>query len=149
MRDEWNEAANAFRVLVTGSRDWRDTQMIRDELAKLMRPNNFLTVVHGACDRGADLTADLWAREYAWVNERHPADWVGPCRPGCKPGHRRRNSYGGTYCPSAGHYRNQDMVDLGADVVLAFQRNGSRGTQDCIDRALAAGLKVVPHTEAS
>lgn len=54
-----------------------------------------------------------------------------------------------TYCPMAGLYRNQEMVDLGADVVLAFQRNGSRGTQDCMDRARRAGLTVVLVEEQS
>lgn len=145
-----------MRILITGSRDWMDIHAIERALLKYhpVDAQGFdlpdkPTLVHGDCPRGVDSMAKIAAKFLGWTLEPHAADWVGPCRPECKPGHRRRNNFGGTYCPNAGHYRNQDMVDLGADVVLAFQRNGSRGTQDCIDRALTAGLKVIPHTEAS
>jgi hypothetical protein len=32
------------------------------------------------------------------------------------------------------------MVDMGIDLVLAFSRNNSRGTSDCIKRAKTAGI---------
>jgi hypothetical protein len=34
------------------------------------------------------------------------------------------------------------MVDLGADLVLAFPLGKSEGTRDCIRRATAAGIHV-------
>jgi hypothetical protein len=34
------------------------------------------------------------------------------------------------------------MLDTGPDLVLAFQRNGSRGTQHTIDEARARGIPV-------
>lgn len=110
-----------MRVLVTGSRDWADFQLVRDELAKLIEPNNFLTVVHGACPTGADAAADLWAGQNAWINERHPADWK-------------------TYKGGAGYRRNAEMVALGADLCLAFIRGGSRGATHTADLAEKAGI---------
>lgn len=132
-----------MRILVTGSRDWKDESVIHRVLMEALSKFPGATLVSGACPTGADSIAEMiWGLCFGAPVERHPADWVGPCRAACKPGHRRRNNFGGTYCPAAGNYRNQDMVDLGADIVLAFQLNGSRGTQDCIDRAKAAGLTV-------
>jgi len=113
----------AERVLVTGSRDWADFRLVRDELAKLMEPNNHLTVVHGACPTGADAAADLWAQQNAFINERHPADWK-------------------TYGKAAGFRRNAEMVALGADVCLAFIRNGSKGATHTADLAEKAGIPV-------
>ena len=132
-----------MRVLITGSRDWDDylavSHAVHDATGGDIQD---LTIVHGHCPTGADYFADMLAWRLGVQPERHPADWGGPCRATCLPDHRRYRN-GKTYCPKAGHNRNQEMVDLGADVVLAFQCNGSRGTQDCIDRALAAGLTVI------
>ena len=134
-----------MRILVTGSRDWEDPVAISRAIYDACGGNTIgLVIVHGHCPTGADRFADSLAWGLSIQPERHPANWSGPCRDQCPLGHRRsRRGYAGaTYCPMAGHYRNQEMVDLGADVVLAFQRNNSRGTQDCIDRARTAGLRV-------
>lgn len=110
-----------MRVLVTGSRTWTNFQLVRDELSKLATPDNFLTVVHGACPTGADAAADLWASQNAWINERHPADWA-------------------RYKGAAGYRRNAEMVALGADICLAFIRGGSRGASHTADLAEKAGI---------
>lgn len=110
-------------MLVTGSRDWTDALLIHAELSELMEPNNFLTVVHGACPTGADAIADRWAQKNAWINERHPADWT-------------------RYKKAAGFRRNAEMVALGADVCLAFIRNGSKGATHTADLAEKAGIPV-------
>ncbi|WP_101791002.1 SLOG family protein [Nonomuraea indica] len=134
-----------FRVLITGSRSWSDEQAIRDALAPIAfmyGPEN-VVVVHGACPKGADALADRVAS--AWTGmavERYPAEWTAPCGPVCRTPHRRRRLDGATYCPMAGLNRNQFMVDLGADVLLAFQVDDSRGTADCIRRAEQAGIPV-------
>jgi hypothetical protein len=112
-----------MRVLVTGSRDWLDFELVRSELEKLVDPYDPMTVVHGACPTGADAHADLWALQHAFINERHPADWE-------------------TYGKPAGFVRNHTMVALGADEVLAFIRDGSRGATHCADIAEKAGLCV-------
>jgi len=45
----------------------------------------------------------------------------------------------------AGHARNRAMLDLRPDLVISFQRNGSRGTQGTIDEARRRGIDVEVH----
>lgn len=121
------------RVLVTGSRDWSDQQAVARELVRYATGNWVL--VHGACPTGADKIADDWATYHGITVEPHPADW---------------RQFGKV----AGYKRNQEMVDLGADVCLAFMRpctkptcrmpkpHWSHGTVHCAKRARAAGIEV-------
>ncbi|AIS73736.1 hypothetical protein SEA_PANAMAXUS_61 [Mycobacterium phage Panamaxus] len=118
------------RVLVTGSRDWKDRTTIWNALRQELEQFGSLVIVHGAA-RGADDIADRWAWGMAQAGyqvwpESHPADWDGLGK-------------------AAGAIRNQKMVDLGADVVHAFPLAGSIGTWDCIGRAEGAGIPVVNH----
>jgi hypothetical protein len=119
-----------YRVLVTGSRDWDDVITIREAIEKALaeadgRP---VLVVHGDCPGGADRHADHLAR---WMRgkglavdvEKHPANWQ-------INGKR------------AGFIRNTHMVNLGADLCLAFIRNGSRGASHTAALAEQAGIPV-------
>ena len=119
-----------YRILVTGSRDWDDVTTIGAALEQALidagpRP---VLVVHGACPSGADWHADHYAR---WMRgkgvaidvEQHPANWQ-------VNGKR------------AGFIRNAHMVNLGADVCLAFIRNGSRGASHTAALAEKAGICV-------
>jgi hypothetical protein len=140
-----------YRILVTGSRDWDDADAITFALdaASLDALGRNVIVVHGACPRGADFIAEQAARYFGFETEPHPAAWDAPCRPECRPGHRRRKGRGPEYCPAAGNYRNQEMVDAGATVALAFFQPGAAntGTSDCVRRAIAAGIPVTPYGE--
>jgi hypothetical protein len=103
---------------------------------------------------GADWLAEQVAldMELAWSFERYPADWQAECRPQCKPNHRRvRRGETADYCPAVGPYRNQDMVDTGADGWLVFPREGnpSSGTEDCARRAKRAGIVVYRYRDAA
>ncbi|MFF9787239.1 DUF2493 domain-containing protein [Streptomyces nigrescens] len=144
-----DQPLHPIRVLVTGSRDWEQPQIIDDalletwhDISQVHGPERDWIIVHGGCYDGADKFAARWATTNRVLTEAHPADWNGSCTADCPSNHRRRRTNGKTYCPLAGPIRNQDMVDLGADLVLAFHRDGSRGTGDCVRRAQQAGLTV-------
>ena len=112
-----------MRILVTGSRDWRDEERIEEALDAAAGDTYYrnVTLVSGACPTGADQIAETHGVTCGWTVERHPADW---------------NTYG----KSAGFRRNAEMVNLGADVCLAFIKNGSRGATHTADLAEAAGI---------
>ena len=133
--------AVAYRVLVTGSRDWPSADRIRSELDALagQHPEG-LIVVHGDARNGADRMASDWARRERNAGRRvaeeaHPADW---------------QRHGG----HSGFLRNAVMVAFGADLTLCFlmpcsQRycrrpkpHGSHGTSHCVDLAEKAGIPV-------
>lgn len=113
---------------LTGSRDWSDRDAIARALniarAEMSEAGiDAPVLVSGACPTGADRIA-----EEAWEGlglpvERHPADW-------------------GRHGRAAGPIRNQRMVDLGADICLAFLLPGSRGTLHCMNAAKKAGIEV-------
>ncbi|MGY1896168.1 SLOG family protein [Nocardia gipuzkoensis] len=140
------------RVIVTGSRDWTDTAAVWAALERLLNavPLGYtMTVIEGECPSGADNDAFHWAilpdtsrgTTRATVRrERYPADWSRTCDQDCY--HRPRTRNGRPYCPMAGHLRNQFMVDLGADLVIAFPLGKSLGTRDCMRRARGAGISV-------
>jgi hypothetical protein len=109
------------RVLVTGSRTWDDSRAVFDALAACNYGR--VTLVHGACPRGADAMAAAAARALGWEIEPHPADWE-------------------RHGKSAGFRRNAEMAALGADVCLAFIRDGSRGATHCAGLAEKAGIPV-------
>lgn len=146
-----------YRALFTGSRTWEDEQTIRDAVASLvwLRGPENVTIVHGACLDGADNIVDRVAGDWGGglTIERHPADWGGPCRSACRPGHRRRRWDGSTFCPAAGLYRDAEMVGLGADECLAFiapcidprcRRRGSHGSHGASATARLAEKAGIP-----
>ena len=146
-----------FRVLFTASRSWTDAHAVRFalEAVSLDACGREVIVVHGAAE-GGDMLADLAAADLGFAREPHPADWTAPCRPACKPGHRRERRDGTIYCPAAGQYRNAEMVALGAERAVALilpcqdrrcrepRPHGSHGATGCAEMARAAGIPVTP-----
>lgn len=114
------------RVLISGSRGWKDWQEIVDAIVNELFIDADLTIVHGACGDGADFIADRVAARAGIKTERHPAQW-------------RR------YGAAAGPIRNHAMAKLGADVMHAFVLDNSRGTSNCIREAKKAGIPVIEH----
>ncbi|MET9150015.1 SLOG family protein [Streptomyces griseoflavus] len=121
-----------YRVLVTGSRTWEQPNSVwtalNDARGEALQTGRPFVVVHGACPRGADAHAARWcatATQFAdgVTEEPHPADWQ-------------------TNGKRAGFIRNAHMVNLGADVVLAFIRDGSRGASHTAALAERAGIPV-------
>lgn len=140
-----------LRLIVTGSRKFTDAALIRQAIAAAREQYGpGLVVVHGAAP-GADRLADKASRELGLAVDPNPADWTGPCRASCRPGHRRRRWSGSTYCPAAGVYRNQAMLDAGAGAVIAFlvdpEISPCDGTRDMMRRASNAGIRVEGYPE--
>lgn len=124
-----------LKVLVTGTRyakalehektiwnamlvqRWRD-------ISKDVTYDNF-EVIHGGA-RGVDYLAGAFARHFDLQLKVFEADWK-------------------THKKAAGFIRNQQMVDYGADVCLAFPISGgdNKGTFDCMQRAVKAGIPLV------
>ncbi len=107
------------RVLITGSRGWIDRELIRRALAEFWDPDTVL--VSGACPRGADAQCEVCWAVWGGRIERHPADWS-------------------RYGRSAGFRRNTHMVDLGADVCLAFILDHSPGATHTAELARRRGI---------
>lgn len=115
-----------YRILVTGSRDWDDYDLVHAGLATALFDHVPAIIVHGACPTGADAMASRFARLHRVIGiseELHPAQWRWHGR-------------------AAGPRRNQHMVQLGADICLAFIKDGSRGATGCAAMAEAAGIPV-------
>lgn len=114
-----------YRVLITGSRDWGDEDVIKRalELATFGKSRRRTVIIHGAA-KGADRLAGAIAEGMGLHVEAYPADWD-------------------THGRAAGPIRNQQMVDLGADICLAFPLGESRGTRHCMQAAEKAGIEVI------
>ena len=125
------------RLLITGSRNFGDQgsfdiELIRAALKDARRKLHDagfdrIVLVHGAA-RGADQLAAAIGKSMGFTLEPHPAQWS-------------------VHGKAAGPIRNKEMVDLGADLVLAFPRGSSRGTRGCMKLAAEAGIEVVNVTE--
>lgn len=118
-------------ILITGSRDWSDSDLIR---SVLQRHVGNVTLIHGAC-RGADLLCESVARELGFKIISMPVQW-------------------GKHGRAAGPIRNRAMVDLalakeGDLIMYAFHDNiaSSAGTKDCVNYARSKGITptVVSH----
>ena len=110
-----------MRVLVCGDRHWTDARKVWARMSTL--PSD-TTVVEGDCS-GADRLGAACATRLGIPVEAYPADWQ-------------------RYGRAAGPVRNQQMLDTGIDLVLAFHSNlaASKGTADMVRRARLAGVMV-------
>lgn len=107
-----------LRVIVTGSRRVTGCAQLNERLWKL--PVN-VVLLHGD-QRGIDREAAAIGRGRGWKVIPFP--------------YRRELGKAG------GPARNQEMVNSGADLCLAFPDEKSIGTWDCVQRAKAAGIPV-------
>jgi predicted polyphosphate/ATP-dependent NAD kinase len=111
-----------MKVLVCGGRSYNDKQRVYETLSAIHRKTPISVLIHGDA-MGADYWGKRWARMHASkVKEAaFPADWE---RCG----------------KAAGPLRNQEMLDAGPDLVVAFP--GGKGTADMVRRARKAGVPV-------
>lgn len=120
-----------MRLLVSGSRGWRDEVAIEAVIRALQALSRAFdeefVLIHGHCKSGADAMADRVGKRLGLrVGKdliRVPADW-------------------GRYKRAAGPIRNQQMLDeQHPDVLVAFRAAGkSNGTDDMIAKAEKADV---------
>jgi hypothetical protein len=124
------------RILVTGSREWRDEQAVTNAILTaaidFKAPLSHVVIVHGDYKTGADRIARAFAESHPLLHhEPHPADW-----------HR--------FGKRAGAMRNKEMVEAGAQVCLGFICGTSTGTLMCLRMAREAGIPrrvMIDHNE--
>lgn len=144
-------------ILATGSRRYGEQLTIRRTFLRQLATWDVLPAEVGLITggaSGADTIADEEGRALGlWVVQPMLPDWP-TCVTECTPYHRKLRYDGTTYCPTAGHHRNQAMVDR----VVRFLAGGtgrraaccvfrsvgvSHGTDNCTDLAQAAGIPLV------
>lgn len=130
-----------MKVLVCGSREWGSSQPIYDRLKACGRGTK---VIHGNA-RGADTLAANAAWKLGYEVEPFNADWT--VHPHTPEGRIRMRRDGTLYDVGAGRARNLLMLDQNPDLVLAFQKNGSTGTQHTIDEARRRGIPVEVYSQ--
>lgn len=115
-----------MKILICGSRDLPVTEKdIRSSIhGAVMFPYSLDLIICGDCPTGADKAALIFARNNFIDVSCHVAGWE-------------------KHGKAAGPIRNQAMIDMEPDVVIAFWDGQSRGTLDTIRRAAAAGIRVV------
>ena len=123
-----------LRIIVAGSRDFKDYPLLRDTLIDYLEVMDDTDVVDnpsqvkfisGTC-RGADALGEHFAYTYEYEVIRFPAAWD-------------------IYGKSAGYRRNAEMAKYASEaygVLFAFWDGQSRGTKHMIDLANKYGLEV-------
>lgn len=106
-----------YKILVCGSRDWTNKELIKEQLLKFIEKRD-VVIIEGGC-KGADRLAREVAIEMKIKYETYNADW---------------NKYG----KAAGPIRNSLMLKQGRpNIVIAFHNDidNSKGTLDMINKA--------------
>lgn len=114
-----------MRLICTGSRVWNDRDLVKAWLEILQRDQRPSVVRVGDEPHGADHMVYEVCIELGLAVEPHKALWK-------------------IWGDAAGPIRNRLMIDMGADLVLAFRHPGvSAGTDDCLRQAKAAGIPAI------
>ena len=115
----------SYYVLISGKRDFTDYIVFRYILDKsLASINDKIIIIEGGA-RGTDALAKQYATERHYDFIEFPADW---------------DNYG----KAAGIIRNDEMVNFIKNKsckALFFWDGQSRGTGDCLRRAIKAGIE--------
>lgn len=135
--------ADPYRILVTASRKWEDPgemyaafiymldylgvdgSPVHDARGSDRRTalgHEDVTFIHGACPKGGDAFTDTFVTERGLRCERYPG--------------KDFESFAA---------RNQHMVDLGADVCLAFATDWASGTGQTARMARKAGIPTIDY----
>ena len=123
-----------LRIIVAGSRDFNDYQLLSDTLMKYLEDMDNTDTVDSPSQvkfisgtaRGADVLGEQFAYTWEYEVKRFPADW---------------DALG----KRAGYVRNAEMAKYASEktgVLFAFWDGKSKGTKHMIDLANKYGLEV-------
>ena len=123
-----------LRIIVAGSREFNDYDLLRDTLMQYLDFMDDKDVVDNPSQvkfisgtaKGADVLGEQFAYTYEYDVIRFPPDWD-------------------TYGKSAGYRRNAEMAKYASEaygVLFAFWDGKSKGTKHMIDLAKRYGLEV-------
>jgi hypothetical protein len=109
------------KIIVCGSRLYKERKIIFDALDAIHDESPITLLIEGGA-KGADRIARDWAESRGVEVHTEPPDW---------------DKYG----DSAGPIRNNKMLMMKPDLVLAFP--GNQGTLDCMKQARRLGIEVI------
>ncbi len=110
------------KIIVAGSRDFNDYELLKNELGFVLNNKNDIEIVSGTA-KGADRLGENYAKEFNLKLKKFPADWD-------------------TYGKRAGYIRNEEMAKY-ADKCIVFWDGESKGSKHMIDLAKKHGLEVI------
>lgn len=110
-----------MKIIVAGSRDFENYELLKNKLDKLLINQKEVQIVSGGC-RGTDKLGERYAKENGYSLKIFKADW-------------------GKYGKKAGPLRNKQMAEY-AEGLVAFYKEGSKGTKNMIEEAGKMGLKI-------
>lgn len=112
-----------MKILACGDREWSDQDKIRKHLS-FWHGLGGVILIHGAC-RGADRLAGEVGDEFGWTVRPVAANWAALGK-------------------SAGFRRNNEMLDMKPNVVVAFHSDlsKSKGTAHTVREAKKRGIPV-------
>lgn len=115
-----------MRVLVCGSRTFNDQflfDLAMNGFLDEFEPRASELVIISGLAKGADTMAVDWAKKNNVTYEGYPAQW---------------DKYG----RAAGPVRNQQMLDTGVDLVIAFPKGEAKGTRHMMKIAKEKGVEI-------
>jgi len=134
-----------MKVVVTGSRTWREREQVEDQLDRLylqtLEVSQDFELIHGGAKDGADLFAHEWAENLSRAGFAITETVIRP----------DYNTWGPKIAPLQ---RNTLMILRGPDVVLAFAErcvnptckrrytHSTHGTWDAVSKAFKARIEV-------
>jgi|GEM_PF-1326473 len=119
------EVDEYFRVVVAGSRHFKDYDRLSRELDYLLQFKKNAIIVSGNAE-GADKLGEQYARDRDLLIDTYIPDW-------------RPQGPKGPYDNAAGHKRNREMAD-NADAAVIFWDGVSRGSEGMINYCKRIGL---------
>ena len=118
-----------MKIGISGSREVKKYKVLKDFLDRFNQEKT--KIIHGDCKKGIDKFAKRYAKENNIKELPIPARWHDLSkRDRYEPLILRKNKFGDTINIMAGKERNHSIV-LNSDILIAFWKDKSNGTEHC------------------